>query len=788
MSVQGANKGRGLAYGDDIFRLLNGTQNAHRPLFNRAFNWLVDGSADKTPDHINYIVSGYPDGDNKITTYLNLRDIPFTKIDCDINNASNSCWKQADILILGRGVKSSKTLESQIRHYQEAGKAIFYIHNSWTDSPGGRQVVHAMGMEMSGYPGNYYAGNDGLSISASRTAADNVERTGQFNDIHSMLTMLANKNLVHDFTTDTKPTDTISRLMTTLNDMQSNGFDIFKEKNTKIYRLLVLWADLQRKSIIYNQPEMRVSGDANTFLRDYASDSFLYFARKYTTVPPRGAGDYMPEAAQNMAVSTKPETVTVTIAQQSGFTAIGLGAKPGGTIAIDVVDADGIDSLDIQTNHIRTYGNPLSDNYQRPRHPQSFTIPLHKTGTTDFVTPFGGPLFLHYSGAQHGDKVILKITGAVHYSAFDFTQPMSAGDTAQAVYELDQGDFGWQTVKFVGGEVQQTINNARDAMGDLDPEVYVVDYLENQLFKSNHIAMGFNNETLTAQGQSVCIFLAWNCDGPIHDAPVVQHFVGWLAACGFLCSGNPSDGAAGIDARWGWAHELGHNTVGRIFTILTCLVECDNNVLSSATMIRRYATLGDNISPWLNYPELYQIIKAGLETGKQGESLQKEVKANLWDSSDVGQGSLRPIFFELGYLYSKDQLGMSKPNAKMTLEFLGLINIGRRLMDGTIDAESSSVEKDKYGVREFTFSDGDGVSNEDLLYVISSKVIGKDLRDIFTMYGIPVTQKALDSIAVLGLDTAARAFYAVPQQNSNDIPNGQWLDLSGSNYPDWPSK
>ena len=65
--------------------------------------------------------------------------------------------------------------------------------------------------------------------------------------------------------------------------------------------------------------------------------------------------------------------------------------------------------------------------------------------------------------------------------------------------------------------------------------------------------------------------LGWDCTGSLQSAPGVQHFVGWLAACGFLCSGNPSDGAAGLQPGWGWWHELGHTPVMRHLTLLTDL-------------------------------------------------------------------------------------------------------------------------------------------------------------------------------------------------------------------------
>lgn len=773
------DKGRALAYGQDVFELFKDGERKtqHQALFNRAMNWLITGSATKVPSTLKYARLGY---DTAFKTYFAERGIQATEINCNLNDVNNSCWQEADLIIFGYSTKADAARETQVKNYQKNGKAIFYMHHTWTDSAGGRQVVHGLGMELGGYPGNYFQGGDGLSISG-RTLADTFKRTNQFGDLHSTLKMLADENLVHDFSADPVPANVITKYMNELSAMQGNGINIFASEYSKIYRLLVLWADLERVGVIYNQPEMRVSGNANKFLRTYASDSFLVFNRQHTKINAEGAGDYMPKAAQLMQVSTEPETIKVTIAQDGGVTAIGRGAIPGGAVKIEVVDADDINYLSVQTSHLRTYGNPLKDNYERPRHPQSFTIPLNKQGSIDFITPFGGPLFLRYSGAAQGKVVTLKITGAVRYSHFDFTQPMSDEEKAYAISALEQGEFGWQTLKFVGGEIQQTLYYARSAMGKRTPEEYVVGDLQNQLFKSNHIAMGFNNEKMSASGISTCTTLNWDCTGSVHNAPSVQHFIGWLAACGFLCSGNPSDGAAGLAVGWGWTHELGHNTVQRIFSILSCQGECNNNVLASASMVRLFATTGRNQSPNLDYPDLYNRLSQSLATGKTGVSLQEEMKKKLWDSG-VDQNSLRPVFFELGYLYSKYRLNMTKPTTETTLEFMSLLNIGTRLVDRTVTDKFSDADKDRYAIRAFTKASD--VNNTDLLYVLSSKIIGQDMQDVFYMYGLPITDKALSSVQALNLPKAARKFYALPI-NGNDTANGQWLDI-GSTAPAWP--
>lgn len=69
--------------------------------------------------------------------------------------------------------------------------------------------------------------------------------------------------------------------------------------------------------------------------------------------------------------------------------------------------------------------------------------------------------------------------------------------------------------------------------------------------------------------------------------------------------------------------------------------------------------------------------------------------------------------------------------------------------------------------------------------MLSSKIIGRDLRKIFGMYGIPLSSNAMGSIADLSLPVAPRSFYALPKGKHNQLATGQWLDLE-STTPAWP--
>jgi len=778
-------QGRALAYGANVLNWMayQSRETQHLPLFTRAFNWVVTGKATgPLPSTIKFATAGYDTP--TVSKFITLLGKTPQTISCDLTAANNSCWQDADLLVFGSGVKNDPNLAALVRKYQASGKAIIYMHPNWGDSAGGRTVLQGVGMELGGYPGNYFAPIAGISVGAGRTPSDSIQKANVMGELVNALKLMATDAADPTISTDVALTNAISQLQDEMAWMQSRNINIFTHPTTELHRLLINWADLYRPSIQYGT--IFRSKDPAKFLRTYASDSWLAYNRADTTVSKTGQGDYMPAAAQTIPVSTTSETIEVTIAQSSGITAIGRGAIPGQPVYIEVVNDGGTSGLNLQTSYVRAYGDPLTDNenqgYKRPREPQSFPIPLADSGESVFVTPFGGPLMLRYSGATAGQSVTLRIRGAAKYAHFDFTKPQTEAEIAEAVAALNRGDFGWQTSKFVGGEIQQTIAYAKKAIGTTDPRTVIIDYVKGSLFDSNHIANGYNNMPMSNNVSTLCSQFSWDCTGPIHRAPGVQHFIGWIAKCGFLCSGNPSDGFSGIGGTgWGHAHELGHNTVQRVMRITFngkgCVVECDNNILASIQMMRQFKTLGIDTGHNTDYPGLYQRIVANRNSGLTGDAKLLDMQTNLWDMGK-GQDPMRAVHFQLAFLFSKYRAMESIPSMEATLDYFTLLTKGDRLVARAWDANN----KDKYAMGSFS---NNTISNPDLLFVLSSKIIGKDLRTIFAMYGMSVSQTALDSVASLGLPIAAEEFYALASGKHNQPSTGQWVNLAGQtpNYP-----
>lgn len=795
-SIATAQNGRALAYGKDLMGQLataSGVNQAQLPLFRRSFTWLATGKTQgPLPATLRVATQNYSQA--SVTNLVARLGGRAEMVNCAITDPANSCWESVDVFVFGQDTPFSPSLSNQVSRYLQAGKGVIYLHSNWGDSAGGRQVLQAMGMELGGYAGNYWAPADGYQI-GGRTAAQQRDAADRLGAHESALAALANGSSV-DFSADTRLIGALDGIRNDLLGQEGQGINLFADNyslkpSMAAHRRLVLWADLARRQVDYSQVRR---SDASAFFRTMAADSLSYAVREHESTPLNFA-DWMPKAATGLATSDRWETIEVTIAQTDGRTAIGRGAVPGKSVQVQIVDAAGA-ALALRIGNIRTRGNPLAqENYTRPRFPDGHQARLSPGQTLSYSTAWGGPLFLDYSAAKAGSVVTLRVRGSVKYAHFDFTRNPDTQEIDEAVQALQRGDFGWQTSKMVGGEVQQTIGYAQSAIGGHPPRTYVVDRLKGMIFDSNHLANGYNNMPASANVNNVCATLGWDCSGSIQRAPGVQHFVGWLAACGFLCSGNPSDGAAGLAPGWGWWHELGHNTVMRHMTLLTdtdgqggknpgggCPVECNNNILANASALRQYAIthgVENNSGERIDHKKLYLDIQAARATGKTGNALQADMFQRFWTQANKSDNAMRAVHFQLAFIYTRERLGQAQPQPADVIDFLGLLGRGERLIYNNAywSAHRNALGMNDYADRK--------IDNHELLYVLSSRIIGRDMRQVFAHYGIPLSSLALSSIAAHGMPQQAPAFYAMAPGKGNQLELGRWVDLTGG-VPSYP--
>ena len=791
--VSQIGQGRALAYGQNMFAgVLNNNADFTQftEVLNNSLRWLLTGNTQQAvKSALTVTVQGMPA--DPVKNYLEKQlGTTVTFSQCNVLDPANTCWQDIDLMVISSNIGAQNFEKELIEKYLKAGKPIYFQANTWSTNSNIDKVLSAMKMQTNN---SYYRGKEDILLSNKLSTQ---QRWEQFNQIDRTISVLQyfidpKSTALGELNENNAIIQGIRSLSSALQGLNQQGLSVFdQDNNDTLLKALVLIADTWRPTVNYGT--LNKNGDAQAFMQAYASDAWLDYKRKTTTTSSTGAGDYMPAEAQNMPVSNDWETVTVTIPQGSGITAIGRASIPAKAVNIQVIDAQGA-NLSVQTSYLRAWGNPFDDaGYKRPLRPNSYSVKLTPQVDNAFISPFGGPLMLNYNNAQAGSTVTLKIKGSAKYAHYDFTQNMTQAEKAQATQVLQSKTFGWNTFKFVGGEIQQTNTYALKAIGNLSPDTYI-DQIKTVIFDSNHIANGYNNMPLDNNTQQYCNTLGWDCTSNVHRAPNVQHFVGWIATCGFLCSGNPSDGYTGLDIGWGWVHELGHNTVQNVLTMtfpstenqttIGCGTECNNNILAGLSMLRKneiYAL--DNNGNNFNHPQLYNYIQASRSTGLNGEALRQDMEKRLWQGSDNAQ---QAFHLQLAHLYTQIHQDKAKPDSQGVFEFIRLLNISQRLYNQIDLSKASEAEKNKLGLG--TYSSKNNISRPDMIYLLSSKIIGYDLKDVFNLYGLAISSTAQSSVAMLKLPTAPLKFYAQPANRSNHLAEGTWVNIPVNgvvaNYP-----
>ncbi|MGL4604585.1 MAG: ImpA family metalloprotease, partial [Iodobacter sp.] len=260
-------KGRGLAYGADVLAWMadKSKENQHFSLFSRAFNWVVTGkAAGPLPATIKFATAGYDA--RSVTKLLSRMGKTPQAVACDL--AAGSCWQDADVLFFGAGVKDDAELSRQVRKYLESGKAVIYMHPNWGDSAGGRKVLQALGMDLGGYGGNFFASTAGMSAGSQRTVSDALKQGDKLALLIQAIGQMSG-SLSPDLNKDTSSADAITAIHKELEILQSAGGEVFAEPAADLHQLLVLWADLYRPDIEYGK--INRSTQPAEFLRTYAS-------------------------------------------------------------------------------------------------------------------------------------------------------------------------------------------------------------------------------------------------------------------------------------------------------------------------------------------------------------------------------------------------------------------------------------------------------------------------------------------------------------------------------------
>ncbi|MBM3116863.1 ImpA family metalloprotease [Jeongeupia naejangsanensis] len=782
-SISNAEGSRGAGYGTNVLDQFRAGTLTHAPAFGRVLSWLVTGNAETAlPASIDVSLAGLSAG-NAIGS-LNKAGVTARDAGCDAL-ADSACAARVSLVIVGSGVAADTTLTARTRALLKSGKPVLYLHtNGWGDSQSGRQMLNAMSLDLGGYGGNYWSGD---KVAAGRSDAANARASDQFGGILPMLSRLATNTLRSDYDwrkcSDSScgdapgfnddvitPTGLIRAQINTYN---SSARALFATPDTTLLRLLTLWADVTRKQIVYPLDKQK---NPVAFQQAMIADAWVSYVR---TAGGRqdDLGTFMSANGANLPVSTSDETVSVTLGDTGGFTAIGRMAMPGQPLQVTVLDA-GAATTALRINTQRGSSTKIGSAYTRPRMLASPAMPLATGTTVPVVTPYGGLLQLQYSGATPGQVVRLKLRGVARQPFLDIT---AGSDRTAFVSALTSSRSDWAEIKMPGMEAHARTDKLRDVINGSDYGGDMNRYLDemvNLFFDDAYGFAGFarSGKTLPTAVASFCSSKGWDCtDTTMHRQPGTQHInVDVYAQCGAGCSGNPYDQTWGLLPRgWGESHELGHNLQLGTLSIYGSASsgEVSNNIFPLHKMWRMYREMAVDLNPTrVQYRDAFNLIAtARAQSGPVDAAYQA-----IWgDTSYAAQNGTRMAFYVQWAHYWQERTN----NAAQAWDIYTLLYLHARLL-GNADW---AANKDRLGYSQYATRPN--VDGNDNMLIALSWITQRDQRPTFDLWGIKYSTAAASQVASYGFAQEPAFFYA--NTSSNNYGTARKVNMTASS-PVWP--
>lgn len=597
--------------------------------------------------------------------------------------------------------------------------------------------------------------------------------------------------------------DGASAIRSRLLEWDYTGTDVFSlSAEYDFFKLAVLLGDKYRATTHY--PMDKVTTDDTTFYQALFSDFAVHYARSGNHYQP-DMGDFTDAQVALNVATTKTATRTYTPTVFGEWTSTGLYAPPGKVITVRRTDT-GNSVVKLSFNFLRESTRLWNENkYSRPRYMSSPVVTIEKGKTYTFSTPYGGPIYLGWTGVETGaTPFTVEITNVLDnplLQAFDDTSIQTF------LTALEQTDSDWVDIKTPFAEIHSLKSyvlqsfasqdgDAANGYTTADVKTYIDD-LNKYLIAGNYEYAGFTGGGLNGLNAEVSTFcntlgLASQCtDVVINAKPAIQHVNADVnAACGGLCAGNPFDSGYPIDPLgWGENHEMGHNLQRARLKIYGGISsEVSNNIFPLHTQWRWTVAKGLGKHPDQDRPsnqEAFTILQNAIKVGTPANSSHP-----LWAGTGTYDNAFERLAFYIQLLYTQQFPGM--PPSEATEKAWGLytkLYLMERIFTDAIktDAKWAAV-KDQLGFGSYTRTEAAAINTgNDFMYVATSKIAGRNYSDYFAAWGIEVSDKAKAQVTANGgVGQVPLLFYyvndelpAVMPTDADTIPlNGTstWVD------------
>jgi immunomodulating metalloprotease len=712
---------------------------------------------------------------------------------CD-GTALDACLQGANLLVLGRqedpksGASSydGPAVMNAVKAAQARGVAVLYLHHYQSADDLATRMLDHLGLA---WDSNYWD-QEGLKALDPSTQTTDV----QLAQTQALLDRLDNNNFtttyaacVHQTGKTRCEADTALQdefvtpakaIRTALRAMDAKGLALFDQAGYAVEKHLVLLGDKLREAVTY---PMDKATHRNAFFRAHFSDMTAYINRRASAVA-ANQGSFAPAiAASTPAISRVVNTTAPDTGTREYLT--GLYVMPGRTVTLTRTDAAatavtmGINMLRDSTRLYNTTG------YDRPTLLGSPRVPLVKDKAVTITSPFGGPLMLFVSAAPGAPSISVQVNGVITHPVL--RNMRDAAEVAAFKAELASTPTNWVGVATDFLTVHSNKAHFKTTLAAHNDDMNLLaDRLWTYMVKDTYELAGFNSANgvfgLPASAAAMCAGAGWDCSGTQHRRDTMQHVIAdTVALCGAGCSGNPYDQNWALEPLgWGETHEIGHNLQRSRLNIYGGQSgEVSNNIFPvhkqmafnranpTATPIAERA--GSTLAT-------FNVLKASLQAGASATHVYDTLWSNTAYAADNSQ---RLNFYRQLVEYARHyNAGFGDGWELYTLTYMLERNFSAS------NANWAGV-KDALGFSTYAAYPS-AISGNDFMLITSSRIIGRDMRPVFALWGVTTSTQANAQVAAYGYAQAEPLLFPMANLNASGSGVGAPVLMnSTASYP-----
>ncbi|OYT87456.1 MAG: hypothetical protein CFE46_09795 [Burkholderiales bacterium PBB6] len=704
-----------------------------------------------------------------------------TKDDTCDGDKLDACLKSADLLILGRkqgpnvsgpdnfpAAYNADTVMNAVLAAQARGIPVMYLHQTESNNGLSARLMDYFGLDLTA---NYWT-YDGLKTLASasqpvapanlsdwmklmqrveKPASFTTDWSGCVDDVGRLYcerygSRPGDAALINEFTGPGQ------KLRDQLRALDTKGVAIFSQPGYGLEKRLVVLGDKYREQVSY--PMTRLA-NREAFFQAYFSDFTAYINRPTNAVA-RNLGNFSAVFPSDMPTISR---LVTTSSQESGNREYmtGLYAMPGRTVTLTRTDT-GTQSVTVGLNMLRDTTH-VYQTYDRPTLLSSPRLSLLPGKSVTLTSPFGGPVYLFVASATGAPSVTVQVDGVITHPVL--RNPNDAAQVATFKAELASTPTNWVgiatdflTVHATVPSIKGTLSKYGDSLPNLAADIWTY------MIKDTYELAGFNAanpETfkLSPTVSAYCKAQGWDCTGPQHRRESMQHAIfDNYSLCGGACAGNPFDKSWSLDPLgWGETHEIGHNLQrGHLNIYGGQSTEVSNNIfpLHKLTSYNKNAAPAKPLIHKGYLPTALGMMKDSLATNDPVNSM----KTALWgDTGYAANSEPRLEFYRQMVEFNRHYHGDVFSDGWELYTLLYLLDRNFVLAKSNWASNAASLGFGTYATYP------DNIDGNDFLLVGMSRIIGRDMRPVFDMWGITYTQAAVDQVVAYKLPAAERLMF-----------------------------